>query len=111
MSQVGNSPPALLDAPEGVSIELYAEIGAHLAVRTDARAYLVLDAFGVDEDRWSAARKIWAQRIEEEAVRASEPGQKGSAAERYPLTTRYAAVYAAAAEKAREEKEGQTPEL
>jgi hypothetical protein len=95
----------LLGAPEGVSLDRYAEISAHLDIRTDEPARVVLDEAGLDERRWSEARKVWAERIEDEVTKASQPGQTSSVAERYPLSMQYAAVYAEAAKKARGDKD------
>jgi len=100
--------PELLDAPEGVSLDRYAEISALLAVRAGDPAQEILGPFGLDEERFNAARKIWAERIDAEVAKAAEPGQPSTssrASDRYPLSMRYSAVYAEAARKARGEAE------
>jgi hypothetical protein len=90
------------DAPEGVSLEQAAEIEAYLAVLTDEPRHEVLGRFAMDEERFCNARKIWTERIEDEVQRASAPGQRIAAAEKYRLSIRYSTAYARAAERARE---------
>lgn len=97
--------PELFDVPEGVSLDRYAEIRALLEVRAGEPAAEILGSFGLDEQRFNAARKVWAERIELEVGKAAEPGQPGKAGEKYPLSMRYAAAYAEAARKARGEAE------
>jgi hypothetical protein len=93
------------DAPEGVSLEQAAEIEAYLAVLTDEPRDEVLGRFAMDEERFCNARKIWTERIEDEVKRASAPGQRIAAAEKYRLSIRYSTAYARAAERAREGSE------
>lgn len=91
------------DAPEGVTIERAAQIEAYLAVCTDEPRDELLGRFDMDEERWGNARKIWAERIEEEVVRASAPGQRMPMEDKYRLSMRYSVAYSKAAERAREE--------
>lgn len=90
------------DAPEGVTIERAAEIEAFLTVLTDEPRDELLERFELDEERWSSARKVWTERIEDEVMRAAAPGQRISAEEKYRLSMRYSIAYAKAAERARE---------
>jgi hypothetical protein len=90
------------DAPEGVSLEQAAEIEAFLAVLTNDPRDVILGRFDVDEERWGNARKVWAERIEDEVMRAAAPGQRLPAADRYPLSIRYSTAYSKAAERARD---------
>ncbi|MBK9259003.1 MAG: hypothetical protein IPM54_04135 [Polyangiaceae bacterium] len=91
------------DAPEGVSLEQTAEIEAYLAVFVDEPRDAVLGRFDMDEDRFCNAKKVWAERIEDEVLRASAPGQRIAAAEKYRLSMRYSVAYSKAAERARED--------
>ena len=93
------------DAPEGVTVERAAEIEAYLAVLTDEPRDELLARFDIDEERWVNARKIWTQRIEDEVMRASSPGQRLSAEEKYRLSMRYSIAYSNAAERARDSGE------
>jgi hypothetical protein len=90
------------DAPEGVTVEKVAEIEAFLAVLADEPRDELLGRFDIDEERWGNARKIWTERIEDEVMRASAPGQRMSAEEKYPLSMRYSIAYSNAAERARD---------
>lgn len=91
------------DAPDGVTIERAAEIEAYLAVCTDEPRDELLGRFDIDEERWGNARKVWAERIEEEVLRASAPGQRLAMEDKYRLSMRYSIAYSKAAERAREE--------
>lgn len=91
------------EAPDGVTIERAAQIEAYLAVCTDEHRDELLGRFDIDEERWGNARKIWAERIEEEVVRASAPGQRMAMEDKYRLSMRYSIAYSKAAERAREE--------
>lgn len=91
------------EAPEGVTIERAAQIEAYLAVCTDEPRDELLGRFDIDEERWGNARKIWADRIEDEVVRASAPGQRMAMEDKYRLSMRYSVAYSKAAERAREE--------
>jgi hypothetical protein len=93
------------DAPEGVTVERAAEIEAFLAVLTDEPRDELLGRFDIDEERWGNARKIWTERIEDEVMRASVPGQRLSAEEKYRLSMRYSIAYSNAAERARDSGE------
>lgn len=88
------------DAPEGVSIDLYAKIDARLAIDKKTPLAEVLAHFSVGEEQWSLARKVWAKRIEDEVRSAASPGLSSSVEARYPLSIRYAATYAEAAKAA-----------
>jgi hypothetical protein len=90
------------DAPEGVTIERAAEIEAFLTVVTGEPRDALLGRFDIDEERWTNARKVWTERIEDEVMRASAPGQRLSAEEKYRLSMRYSIAYSKAAERARE---------
>jgi hypothetical protein len=94
------------DAPEGVTIERVAQIEAYLAVVTDEPRVELLGRFDIDEERWRNARKVWTERIEDEVMRASAPGQRLGAEEKYRLSMRYSIAYSQAAERAREEDSG-----
>lgn len=94
------------DAPEGVTIERAAEIEAFLAVLTDEPRDELLGRFELDEERWSNARKVWTERIEDEVVRAAAPGLRISAEEKYRLAMKYSIAYAKAAERARDGVDG-----
>ena len=104
MSEDVVMPASLLDAPEGVSLDQYGKIEALLAIETETPMRELLARFDIDEERWSIAKKIWAKRINDEVKNAAQPGQSSSAEARYPLSMRYAAVYAEEAESAREQK-------
>jgi hypothetical protein len=91
------------EAPEGVTVERAAEIEAYLAVCTDEPRDELLGRFDIDEERWGNARKVWAERIEEEVLRASAPGQRMTMEDKYRLSMRYSIAYSKAAERAREE--------
>jgi hypothetical protein len=91
------------EAPEGVTVERAAQIEAYLAVCTDEPRDELLGRFDIDEERWGKARKVWAERIEEEVLRASAPGQRMTMEDKYRLSMRYSIAYSKAAERAREE--------
>jgi len=91
------------EAPEGVTVERAAEIEAYLAVCTDEPRDELLGRFDIDEERWGNARKVWAERIEEEVLRASSPGQRMAMEDKYRLSMRYSVAYSKAAERARED--------
>lgn len=95
-------PDGFGDAPEGVSLDQYAEIAARLAIGTDEPERDVLARLQVDEERFRIARKIWAKRIEDEVAQAARPGLTSSAEERFSLSMRYAVIYAEVAKNARE---------
>ncbi len=100
------------ETPEGVTVERAAEIEAFLAVLTDEPRDRLLGRFDIDEERWGNARKIWTERIEAEVMRASAPGQRLSAEEKYQLSMRYSIAYSNAAERARESGEtDESPEV
>jgi len=101
MSQVVILPAGSQDAPEGVSLEQYAAIGAHLAIRTSQPRAEVLGLYDLDEPRWNTVQKIWAKRIEDEVMRGSAPGLRVGSDDRYPLSMRYAVAYAEAAQRLR----------
>lgn len=101
---------ALLDAPEGVSLDQYAAISAELAIAAEKPLREIVARFELDEERWGNAKKIWAKRIEDEVKNAASPGLSSSTEERYPISMRYAAVYAEAAKSAREQKARALPE-
>jgi hypothetical protein len=91
------------EAPEGVTVERAAQIEAYLAVCTDEPREELLGRFDIDEERWGNARKIWAERIEDEVLRASAPGQRVPMEDKYRLSMRYSIAYSKAAERARED--------
>jgi hypothetical protein len=101
MSQVVILPDGSEDAPEGVSLEQYAAIGAHLAIRTTQPRAEVLGQYDLEEARWNTVQKIWAKRIEDEVMRGSSPGLRLGLDDRYPLSMRYAVAYAEAAQRLR----------
>jgi hypothetical protein len=89
------------DAPEGVSLEQYAAIGAHLAIRTSQPRAEVLGLYDLDEPRWNTVQQIWSKRIEDEVMRGSAPGLRVGSDDRYPLSMHYAVAYAEAAQRLR----------
>ena len=101
MSQVVILPAGSQDTPEGVSLEQYAAIGAHIAIRTSQPRAEVLGLYDLDEPRWNTVQKIWAKRIEDEVMRGSAPGLRVGSDDRYPLSMRYAVAYAEAAQRLR----------
>jgi hypothetical protein len=101
MSQVLIVPQGSEDAVEGVSLEDYAAIGAHLAIRTSEQRAEVLGQYDLDEARWDTVQKVWAKRIEDEVMRGSAPGLRLGFDDRYPLSMRYAVAYAEAAQRLR----------
>ncbi|MFS8069268.1 MAG: hypothetical protein ACMG6S_23145 [Byssovorax sp.] len=88
---------------EGVSIERYAGIAAHLDFEAPssvtpagarARAAVLVDE-GIELARWERVHAAWQVRIHEEIARASAlPGVP--VVERYPVVMRYGAAYAKA---------------
>jgi hypothetical protein len=104
MSHDGILPVGAEDAPEGVSLDRYAEISANLALRSTEPRAVVLARFGLDEVRWGIAEKVWAKRIEDEVMKSSAPGLRLGASDRYPLSMRYAVTYAEASQRVSQEE-------
>jgi hypothetical protein len=94
---------------EGISLERYAEIAAHLAVDSGRPRAEVLGELELEEGRWAAAHAGFSQRIQDEVVRGSAPGLGPGVEARYPLAQRYAVAFAAAAKRVRERAAAPAP--
>lgn len=62
-----NEPAEVSGAREGITLERYAEIRAHLRHREGEGESRVLSSLGVDRPRWGAANAAWMKALDEDA--------------------------------------------